>query len=241
MPEYIVPSPRNDVTPYKNRSRHHRLIDKMKSEEVINKPSRSPDTREINTQHGSLRKDYGPRVSRRNLKVPEDNNRSILNDFKSFTKSINKSEVYEKSEASNPLFSDRNAKKSALILQQRNILNNTYRNEIPKQVYDNSKATYANIRKSIDYGQRPSKYRNNQNLVNRTLETEHSPPSSNSQILYSMKAEKIGQQSVSPFTRSKRMIFEKSSGVYGNFSAMGKLDKALKELEERKNHSIAYI
>jgi hypothetical protein len=59
-----------------------------------------------------------------------------------------------------------------------------------------------------------------------------------SEQLYSLKAN--NRENASPLTKSERKTYERSSGVYGSFAALGSIDKTLKLLEENKRRSIAY-
>ena len=107
---------------------------------------------------------------------------------------------------------------------------------------DNIVTAANNLKDSLNnlvLSQRPSEFRNiTQSPIK--VSNEISPSTKRSRILHAMKAEPKQALSLTPFTKSKLRNLEKSSGAYGNFASIDQIDKALKELSNRKNHSIAY-
>lgn len=67
---------------------------------------------------------------------------------------------------------------------------------------------------------------------------DYKPPTRRTEKLFSLKAN--NRDNAIPLSKTKRKVFEKSSGVYGNFVALGSIDRNLKLLEDSKNRSIAY-
>jgi len=116
-----------------------------------------------------------------------------------------------------------------------------YQNYTP----DNSNSNFINfspdlkIKNSMRLQPRYSKYRNAVDKINKTDTEQYKPTTRRTKQLYSMRAEPLTNLKA-PFSNSRRMVLEKSSGEYGKFAAIDNIDRTLEEIKNRRNHSIAY-
>lgn len=86
----------------------------------------------------------------------------------------------------------------------------------------------------------PPKGRTGGNGEMQTPVKDKIPNTRRSRALYSMHSEQKNNNSRSPFEKSSKKLFERSSAAYGNFASAEDLDKALIAMKNRKNYSIAF-
>lgn len=240
-PQAPKPTQRIEIEPYRVRSRRQNSIGRVNSYENVNH-ARHKITLDSPKQQEVQKSNIDPLSSKSVFyREIDDKQKRILNDFKKFTRVLGKpTEVKESREIKLLPISKREEPKS-FVLNSHEALNVTERGHPRRNVggVDGS-FSYSNNTLSIDQGQRPSLYRKINENVNNTEPNISVPNTKRSRMLYAMKAEPNLKESFNLFSRSKRKVLEKSSGAYGNFASIDQIDKALKQIKERKNHSISY-
>ena len=241
VPQAPLPSQRIELEPYRDRSRRQNGISRVNSYENLSK------SRHKITMDSPVNKEVKPSnidpLSSKSVfyRGIDDKQKRILNDFKKFTRVLSKPTAVKESREIKLLPISKREEPRSFVLNSHEPLNVTERGYPRKNLGINDGSfSYSKNTVSIEPGQRPSLYRNINENVNNTDGNISVPNTKRSRMLYAMKAEPNLQESFNPFSRSRRKIFEKSSGAYGNFASIDQIDQALKQIKDRKNHSISY-
>lgn len=160
----------------------------------------------------------------------------VLNDFKNFIKSG--SPKFSKSNAKN-ISSGRYTRRAQPISRlhlNKSQLRGTRNFKNPLDTNPNLNNRTNEMNNSANLGQRP-KIRKSINM--NFLLKDRSARKPKDQIQMSLLDPSF-ESRPDNFTKSKRKIFDKSSGVYGNFAVLNSLEKELGKFEDRKNRSIIY-
>eukprot|EP00344_Euplotes_crassus_P003098 CAMPEP_0197012136 /NCGR_PEP_ID=MMETSP1380-20130617/61396_1 /TAXON_ID=5936 /ORGANISM="Euplotes crassus, Strain CT5" /LENGTH=262 /DNA_ID=CAMNT_0042435389 /DNA_START=46 /DNA_END=831 /DNA_ORIENTATION=- len=230
---------KREISPYEERSKSN--TSKINSYEELNERSKSKRALKIASTRSRTREigNPSPQVYSYRHKKPNKPNkysniviekskrdRNILNDFKSFIQSGN-SELSQRRESSRYNLPKQPASKTQLG-KVASLLTRNIPMSIGKSVGVDNKTNKSSI-----IAERPMKFRKSTPRLE-FLNKDRTPPRPKDQMKFALMDSSLGL-TPDPVPRSKRKIFDKSSGVYGNFSVMDSLDKSIGMLNKNRN------